>query len=227
MANLDKEIAGIDKILKKEISRVKKSTTWNIISTVLILSMILVYYVYVSASLKTILNEKEIALIAREWSLEAIPSIKKDLEKEMKAAAPDIVSTVLGTAEKTIPVLRAEANAKVKDAVPQLMKEVDLILHLEIQEKASPYRSSIADIVAKMSDSKLAEEEFENLEAVIEQAFFDEIDHIIDMAYMSLAQLNGRVDNVLNVDDMTEEQLLEKKFLKMWVNFFKWGYQEK
>ncbi|MBN1522649.1 MAG: hypothetical protein JW928_08970 [Candidatus Aureabacteria bacterium] len=227
MADIERSIQAINGTLDREVRKVKRSSFLNILFLIVILVLISGYYLYLSASLQTILKEEEIALVVRQLALDSLPSLKSDMEKKLKESAPFVVSTVLDEAEKVIPKMRAEANDSIREAVPEIIDQIDYVLEAEIRKKASPYRRSIAEMLERLSDEKTAEEEFSDLEIVIEQTFFDEIDHIIDMSYFSLVELNHKIDNVMNVEELTEEQLLEKRFLKMWVNFFKWSYQEK
>ena len=225
--NMEVDIRHLQEGLEKEIQSYKKSSLLNIVIGLCAIALFFGYYYFLSCSLKTVLDEKQLALVTKQYILNSVPEIKKTVQIQLKKSAPGLVSNVLDHAEKLLPRLRAEANAAVKKAVPEMIDNVDLVLQAQIREKATPYRQSIEDILEKLSHDEKAEEEFEKLEVVIEKAFFDEVDHIIDMSYFSMAEINRKIDTVMNVEDITEEQLLEKKFLKMWVNFFKWNYQEK
>ena len=197
MAPTKQEINRLEDRIDQQITKGRNAMTFSVVGGIVVVVILIIYFSWASGWAREMSQPETVTEIASDKLVEQIPEVRRVIEREAKANAPEIVDDLL--------------DAAINEQLPNMRQRAQNVVKEEVEKAADKYQ---AELMAAVDDT--LSKHGENIRTMSEnlttpegkQAFEDELYEVLDEAIQAQdiqVELQGYAIALKEIDYMLTE----------------------
>lgn len=216
----------VDIFLDEQIKKINRQKNGVIFFGLLMFFILISYFLFLSKSIGERLTNETISQIGAHEISRIIEEKTPYVEKSIIQKIPLLMRNLKKKIHHKVQGHRVQLNQIFIHSLNVIFCEVDRYLKEELSDKGSEYRIKIAEQLEIMSNEDEARKVFENIDIVLKEVIFDEIDRELDFVYNQMISLEQKLETLADKKQLNEKDKQLVLFILYWNDFFQNNMEE-
>jgi len=223
---IDSRVDQLGDLIDREIQVVRTSTRHFWIGGALLILVIIGYMSWIFSHLRPLADPEEAAILLQQTALNRLPQFSASLEAALRDAAPDLTRQATQRVLDAIPRIRKEVEKRAGRVGDDLASYIDSHLGELIDQVIRDHKKEIKELIPQLKTKEKAQEFTNLLETACRKSIMDVLDVQLKEYLEALRAIRHKLERLQSAPDLTPEEKLEREMVATWAIFIDQALRE-